>query len=935
MLCLVPAAHAAGPVLTVSVAHAPTTVMRGDIAVGLTVSVTNTGDAPTNGPVSMTIALPPGLRIRQSLNETDGVPASCPPVQSSWDGTPLTCTFSEPLNPGDTRDVLHGLLSVASDAASSLTTHVTVSGGGVATVTADDVYSVIDRPPFGVDSFVARSLDAGGEDDTAAGGHPYEATTSFAFPTYYGSTTYGTGSIPVEDVRNIWVQLPPGFVGTAAAAPRCTLSQLAATSFAQCSPASQVGTLTLTTNGGQRLPAGFYNLTPEKGYPAEFGFNLLGNAVVSYPQLRPRDGGYGLNVIVPGASRLPITGISVTLWGVPSQHPGLFGTPPVGGTPIPFLSNQSDCLDAQPVSKMYVDSWQHPARMRSDGTPDLSDPLWHSASAPAPPVTGCDDALLADQFKPSLSAVPTPETGSHAADTPSGYQVDLSFPQSNDPTDPATVFDPAIPQAPQLKDATVTLPAGVVISPSAADGLDGCSDVPSNDQVRLDSISPVSCPDASRIGSVVATSPLLASRDPETDEVTGAESLDGDVYLIKPHPGDLDPGGVQDGRFRLLIQVNSPQYGLNVKLPGIVTADKATGKLTARFTDNPQLPVKHIRLTFDSGDRASLANPQTCTAAATTDGVFTPWSRGGTRTDGTVVAGTPDATASSSFAIDKGANGGACASQVSNLPFDPGFSAGVTDPRTGGSSPFVLRLTRKDGEQELGSIDTTLPAGLLANIRTVPRCPEARAAAGTCDAVSRVGTTTVGAGAGSSPVFVPQPGKSPTAVYLAGPYKGAPFSLSIVVPAQAGPFDLGLVVVRAAIFVDPIDSHVTVKSDPLPTMRDGVPLRVRDVRVTIDRPGFMVIPTSLLADGDRGRHPLGGRCHRAALAVLPGHQLLDAGAQPEAGSDVERQGSEHRRQAPGGHGKPHAAARAVQPQEGPGLVAAVAGLGSRQRQRAL
>src|SRR5262249_40578740 len=155
-------------------------------------------------------------------------------------------------------------------------------------------------------------------------------------------------------------------------------------------------------------------------------------------------------------------------------------------------------------------------------------------------VTGCDDPALAEQFKPSISAGPTSADagGSSAADTPSGYHVDLSFPQSNDPTDPDTVFDPSIPQAPQLKDATVTLPAGVAISPSASDGLDGCSDVPGDDQVRLDSINPVTCPEASKIGSVVTESPLLAARDPETDEVTGAEPLHGDVYVIKPHPGD-------------------------------------------------------------------------------------------------------------------------------------------------------------------------------------------------------------------------------------------------------------------------------------------------------------------------------------------------------------------------------------------------------------
>ncbi len=65
-----------------------------------------------------------------------------------------------------------------------------------------------------------------------------------------------------------------------------------------------------------------------------------------------------------------------------------------------------------------------------------------------------------------------------------------------------------------------------------------------------------------------------------------------------------------------------------------------------------------------------------------------------------------------------------------------------------------------------------------------------------------------------------------------------------MVPAQAGPFDLGTVVVRAALHVDPIDAHVTVVSDPIPTILGGVPLRIQKVNVMIDRPGFMVAPTS-------------------------------------------------------------------------------------------
>ena len=734
--------------------------------------------------------------------------------------------------------MMEGSLIVAADAASELTTSVTASAAGASDVTAEDHIPVIDRRPFAVYDFSARSLDSGGDDYAVAGGHPYEATTSFAFPTWRGDTSNAAvGPLgfdaTVEDVRNIWVQLPPGFVGAASAAARCLLSELAKV-VPQCPPSSQVGTLTLL-GAGYDSPQRLYNMAPEQGYPAEFAFKLSNQAIVSYPQLRPRGGGYGLNITVPGASRLRIRGITATLWGVPSQHPGPFGSPPAGGPSIPFLSNQSDCLDAQPITKIYVDSWQHPARMRSDGTPDLNDSNWKSSSAPAPPMTGCDNPLLAGQFKPSITAGPTPDTGSHAADMPSGYRVDLSFPQANDPTDPDAVFDPSVPQAPQLKDATVTLPAGVAVSPSAADGLDGCSDVPGDDQVRLDSISPVSCPDASKIGSVVATSPLLASRDSERDAVTGAEPLYGDVFVIKPHPGDLSPSGDQDGKLRLLIQLNSERYGLNAKLPGIVTADKSTGRLVARFTDNPQLPVKHLSLTFKSGERAPLVNPTSC-GAATTTGVFTPWSRGGTRSDGVVVPGTPDATSDSSFDVSWDGKGAGCPSA---LPFGPAMTTGTASNLAGASSPLTFDLTREDRTDVFKNVSVTLPGGLLAAVKDVPLCSDADANAGSCPVGSRVGSATVAAGSGGSPFYLrDQP------VSLTGPYKGAPYGLAIAVHAVAGPFDLGTVVVRQALNIDPDDAHVTVVSDPLPTVRDGVPLRVRRINVVVDRPGFMRSPTS-------------------------------------------------------------------------------------------
>ena len=128
-----------------------------------------------------------------------------------------------------------------------------------------------------------------------------------------------------------------------------------------------------------------------------------------------------------------------------------------------------------------------------------------------------------------------------------------------------------------------------------------------------------------------------------------------------------------------------------------------------------------------------------------------------------------------------------------------------------------------------------------SKLKGVPQCADAAASAGTCPESSRVGTATVGAGPGSHPFFLSG------GVYLTGPYKKGPFGLSVAVPAKAGPFDLGLVVVRQQLLVDPVDAHVNVVSDPLPTVVKGVPVRMRSLNVDVDRRDFVLNPTSCKA----------------------------------------------------------------------------------------
>ena len=274
-----------------------------------------------------------------------------------------------------------------------------------------------------------------------------------------------------------------------------------------------------------------------------------------------------------------------------------------------------------------------------------------------------------------------------------------------------------------------------------------------------------------------------------------------------------------ENMFRIFLVVKGP--GVMLKLRGTVSPDSASGRLTAVFDDLPELPFSSMRMHLDGGPGAPLANPPTCGASSTTS-QLTAW------------AGT-QSTDDEPFSIGAGPDGNPCPAA---LPFAPSFSAGFTVPTAGGSNPFTMTIRRPDGQQLMSGVAATLPPGLVGNLSGIPRCDGAAAVTGGCDPRSQVGVTTTESGAGSRPLALP--GK----VFLGGPYKGAPFSLVIAVPAQAGPYDLGTVVVRATLNIDPVDAHVTVQSDPLPTILDGVPLRIRTINVLMNRPGFMVAPTN-------------------------------------------------------------------------------------------
>jgi hypothetical protein len=471
-----------------------------------------------------------------------------------------------------------------------------------------------------------------------------------------------------------------------------------------------------------------------------------------------------------------------------------------------------------------VDSWQEPGSVKEGRYSGYA-----TATTTLPAATDCE----AMSFAPGIEVQPD----TLLADAPVGLGVNVQVPQDQQPAATAT---------PHLRDAVVTLPEGLSISPGIVDGIQACNESgpeginfegAESEEVGLDGelhLAAGHCPDASIVGSAEAITPLLP------------EPVKGHVYLARPSCGGAGQAACTnqdalDGHlYQLYLELGGTgelaNAGINIKAHGYVEANPATGQLTTKFLDNPQTPFSELKIHLNGGPRAPLDNPAAC-GPATTTADFTPWSAPGMTPEGLQVAGTPDATSSSFFDVE------GCAGTPG---LSPGFSSGTVSPQAGSFSSFALNLTRQDREQFLKGVQVHTPPGLLGMLSSVPLCSEAQGDAGTCPENSKIGTTRVASGAGSHPFEI---GGN---VYLTTGYQGAPFGLSIVTNAVAGPFNLGLVVVRAKIAVDPTTSALTITTDEtgpyaIPQIIFGVPLRLKQITVNIDRPGFMFNPTNCKA----------------------------------------------------------------------------------------
>lgn len=687
---------------------------------------------------------------------------------------------------------------------------------------------------FGLKEFDVTFTERDGSTDTEAGSHP------FAMNIFFTPNTIEAGGkpIPEEPIKDVLIPQIEGFVGNQIAVPPCSILDFLIVnkeesrhdaSVPECADGSAIGRVTvyLAVFGGKEevaIDSPVYLIEPPPGMAAKLGFWVKGVPVTADINLS-EEAPY--NII--GASRnisqlLNFFGAKLTLWGNPASplhdeergecHEGGKSCP-AGVSEVPFLTVPRACQG--PLATKYeTDSWQNPGPLLPSGQPNLSDPRWvtgevltHDASGNPEGFGSCGKL----PFNPSITAQPT----SRSATSPTGLDFSLDV-------DNPGLTNPSGISGSDIRKAVVTLPEGFTANPSLAEGLAVCTEA----QLAAETASSgpgEGCPEASKIGSVEVQTPLLG------------ESLRGSLFIAEPYANPFE------SLIALYVVIKSPDLGVVVRQALKVEPDPKTGQLRTVADDIPQLPFSHFKLHFREGGRSPLISPPSC-GSHTVKATLYPWS------------GSEPVESNSTFQILSGPHEGPCPSG-GIAPFHPGFEAGTTNNSAGAYSPFYMRLTRGDAEQDMTKFSAVLPPGVVGKIAGLSKCPEAAIAQArvrtgphgareelehpSCPQSSLIGHTLAGAGVGSELTYVSG------SLYLGGPYRGDPLSVVSVTPAMAGPFDAGTVVVRVALTLNPETGEVEADgagSDPIPHILKGIPLNVRDLRVYVDRPDFTLNATS-------------------------------------------------------------------------------------------
>jgi len=674
---------------------------------------------------------------------------------------------------------------------------------------------------FGLSQISVAFTEADGSPARQAGSHPFAMTTSFSV----NSKQSPTKGVQVVDaaIRNLDVTLPTGLVGNLTAVPRCETLDFLSNVRTECADSAALGTLRVVLGGGtgdkgeETVPV--FNLRPPPGVVVKLGFIVAEQPVTVSVAVSETPPYNAVGSLRNTSQVTEVLSSELTLWGNPADPahdadrgacayenvPGACGA----GVPNrPFLTLPRSC-DGPLVTTFAALSWW-------SGDPvHPGPPASFEADAESPGMLDCSRL----GFAPQLSAQPS----SDQAESPSGLAVDLAVADEG-LGNPAGVADSDVDAA------LLALPEGMTANPSLAEGLGTCS--PADLERETPTSAPgEGCPEASKVGTLEVQTPIL-----EGTVLHGALYIATPDDPTSPRPGAENPF---DSLLALYMVVKDPTLGLVIKQPGLIEPDPRTGQLLTSFEELPPFPLGQVHLTLREGGRSPLITPPSCGTHISVAELYP--------------SGDPfePLAIPSSFAITQGVDGGPCP-PPGTRPFAPGLSAGTANNAAASYSPFHLRLTRRDGDQDLTRFDAALPPGVLAKLAGVSQCPDAAIAAAkartgrvelaspSCPATSRIGSALGGAGVGSQLTY------ARGSLYLAGPVGKAPLSVVGIVPAVAGPFDVGTVVVRQALRVNPVSGIVEVDgslSDPIPHILAGIPLRVRDIRVDVDRPDFTLNPT--------------------------------------------------------------------------------------------
>jgi hypothetical protein len=647
-----------------------------------------------------------------------------------------------------------------------------------------------------------------------AAGHPKWGFTQFIVK----HTTEKIGPVtlekPVGEVATIRVDLPVGLSVNPGAAKQCPLEvfESGADNCLTAAPGSKVGESQVTTSlAGVVSPptppvtqVSVYNVEPVFGEAARFGLELAEKEVFLRGDVAwASDYHEGFTIDVPES-------LPEGLGGLVLKNRLVFEGTSGDGT---FLTTPSTCLGEAfpwgPSGHVYstwlrANSWKEKEEEKAGKGyvfPQSAEPAFESPIPQGAEPEECGTI----PYDPSLDV--NPRTA--VTDSPAGATVDVEVPH---------ILGAGKQDSSNTRAAQLSLPVGMGLNPSAATGLQACSD----GQFGKGTTNPVACPEFSKIGTVTIASPPL--RD---------GPLTGSVYVGTQQGRDPESGNL----YRIFIRAESPRYGVDVRLVGNVKANRQNGQLTTTINETPQVPFTSFELDFDDGPKAVLSSPPTC-GPSTASSQFTPW------------APNPALSRSDPIVLTSAPGGGPCAKTMAARPFGPGFAAKPQGAKAGAYSPVSLQIARGDGQQELKGVDITLAPGMTGKLAGIPYCPEAalaaaagnggksEQAASSCPPQSLVGVASIASGTGPSPIHIN--GK----VFLSGPYRGAPLSLAVVTPATAGPFDLGTVVVRVALFVDPVTAQIRALSDPIPNVFGGAQLSIRAIDVNINRKDFTLNPTS-------------------------------------------------------------------------------------------